>query len=84
MTGLEISLNKETDQVALIFVHRESYTKTAEGVRIGLSELAAAAKLGKPDSQGSFDDRGETDCVCYTTWSWTITGTIFVAPRTTT
>ena len=61
--GLEVMLDKKTDQVYALLLHNGSY-KTAEGVQMGMSELAVVVKLGKPDSQRS-DNSGKTEGVCY-------------------
>jgi hypothetical protein len=47
--GLSVLHDMEADQVEAIEVHHESY-KTAEGVHIGMSELAVVAILGTPQA----------------------------------
>ena len=46
---LDVSLDKKANQVELIDLYDERY-KTAEGVRVGLSELSVGAKLGQPQA----------------------------------
>ena len=49
---LDVSLDKKADQVVKIALNDERY-KTAEGVRVGLSELSVGAKLGQPQASSS-------------------------------
>ena len=48
---LGASLNKKADRVDSIMFEDERY-KTAEGIRVGLSELSVVAKLGQPQASG--------------------------------
>jgi hypothetical protein len=61
--GIRIIHNMDADQVAFIDVKRDSY-RTAEGVHIGMSELAVSVKLGRP-KVSYFGEKSEKGVYCY-------------------